>query len=200
MRNYNKEELEQWILVENQTYEEIGRRLGVTGVAIKKAAKRLGIELPVRRYKNDSEHFNKKDKPKRYCIVCGKPLVGYQEKYCSKECQFTYQYNESIRKWKNGEWDGTVAFKPSNIIRRYMLEKYNYKCSKCGWGEVNPYTNLVPLQIHHVDGNSTNNKEENLEVLCPNCHSLTENFGSRNTNTPEGKSAYYCKGSSSSAE
>lgn len=96
------------------------------------------------------------------------------------------------------EWDGTVAFKPSNIIRRYMLEKY--KCSKCGWGEVNPYTNLVPLQIHHVDGNSTNNKEENLEVLCPNCHSLTENFGSRNTNTPEGKSAYYCKGSSSSAE
>ena len=30
MRNYNKEELEQWILVENQTYEEIGRRLGVT--------------------------------------------------------------------------------------------------------------------------------------------------------------------------
>lgn len=51
------------------------RRLGVTGAAIKKAAKRLGIELPVRRYKNDSEHFNKKDKPKRYCIVCGKPLV-----------------------------------------------------------------------------------------------------------------------------
>lgn len=75
--------MEQWILVENQTYEEIGRRLGVTGAAIKKAAKRLGIELPVRRYKNDSEHFNKKDKPKRYCIVCGKPLVGYQEKYCS---------------------------------------------------------------------------------------------------------------------
>ena len=49
----------------------------------------------MRRYKNDSEHFNKKDKPKRYCIVCGKPLVGYQEKYCN-------QYNESIRKWKNG--------------------------------------------------------------------------------------------------
>ena len=65
MKNYNKEELEQWILVENQTYEEIGRRLGVTGAAIKKAAKRLGIELPVRRCKNESEHFNKKDKPKK---------------------------------------------------------------------------------------------------------------------------------------
>lgn len=98
MRNYNKEELEQWILVENQTYEEIGRRLGITGAAVKKAAKRLGIELPVRRCKNDSEHFNKKGEPK-YCIVCGKPLVGYQEKYCSKDCQFTHQYNEAVEKW-----------------------------------------------------------------------------------------------------
>ena len=32
-----------------------------------------------------------------------------------------------------------------------------------------------------------------LQVLCPNCHSLTENFGSRNTNAPRGKSKYYGK-------
>lgn len=101
MKNYNKEELEQWILIENQTYEEIGRRLGVTGAAVKKAAKRLGIELPVRRRKNDSEHFNKKSET-RYCIVCGKPLVGYQEKYCSRDCQSTHQYSEAVEKWKSG--------------------------------------------------------------------------------------------------
>lgn len=28
-----------------------------------------------------------------------------------------------------------------------------------------------------------NNKEENLQLLCPNCHSLTENFGSSNKNS-----------------
>jgi predicted HNH restriction endonuclease len=26
------------------------------------------------------------------------------------------------------------------------------------------------LQLHHIDGNRENNKEENLTLLCPNCH------------------------------
>jgi hypothetical protein len=34
-----------------------------------------------------------------------------------------------------------------------MLEKAEYKCSKCGWGECNPYTQKIPLEIHHRDGN-----------------------------------------------
>ena len=56
----------------------------------------------------------------------------------------------------------------------------NYKCQKCGWSERNPVTKRIPLEIHHVDGNYRNCKEDNLEVLCPNCHSLTPNFGSLN--------------------
>lgn len=72
-----------------------------------------------------------------------------------------------------------------------MLEKVGNKCEKCGWGVENPYTHKIPLQIHHKDGNSLNNKEDNLQVLCPNCHTLTENFGSRNKNAPNGKSQYY---------
>ena len=36
----------------------------------------------------------------------------------------------------------------------------------------------IPLEIHHIDGDCTNNKMENLQLLCPNCHSLTSNFGS----------------------
>ena len=41
-------------------------------------------------------------------------------------------------------------------------------------------TNKCPLQIHHIDGNYKNNSEENLELLCPNCHSLTHNYGTLN--------------------
>ena len=78
-------------------------------------------------------------------------------------------------------------------MRNYLLKKHNYKCEKCGWGEINIFTNRVPLQIHHIDGNSENNVESNLQVLCPNCHSLTENFGSRNKDIPEGKSEYFYK-------
>ena len=64
-----------------------------------------------------------------------------------------------------------------------MFEKYNGCCQKCGWSEYNQYTNTIPLHIHHIDGDCTNNYEENLELLCPNCHSLTENFGSLNENS-----------------
>jgi hypothetical protein len=46
MIKYSKEELENLLLTQNLAYEAVGRMYGVTGNAIKKAAKRLGIELP----------------------------------------------------------------------------------------------------------------------------------------------------------
>ena len=68
----------------------------------------------------------------------------------------------------------------SRHIHRYLMEKFNAKCSRCGWGEVNPYTGNIPLEIEHIDGNYLNNKEENLDLLCPNCHSLTETYKGAN--------------------
>jgi len=68
----------------------------------------------------------------------------------------------------------------SGHIRRYLFEKKDHKCEKCGWSEVNIFTENIPLQINHIDGDYKNNKEENLELVCPNCHSLTEFHGSRN--------------------
>jgi len=35
------------------------------------------------------------------------------------------------------------------------------------------------LQLHHLNGDNLDNREENLQVLCPNCHSLTENWAGR---------------------
>lgn len=34
----------------------------------------------------------------------------------------------------------------------------------------------MPLEVEHIDGDSTNNKEYNLTLLCPNCHSLTKTY------------------------
>ena len=61
-----------------------------------------------------------------------------------------------------------------------MREKYGNKCSRCGWNEVNPYTGLVPLEIEHIDGNYLNNSEDNLDLICPNCHSLTATYKGAN--------------------
>lgn len=45
---FDKGDLEEKILVKKMSYEEIGRSIGVSGNAIKKRAKRLGINLPIR--------------------------------------------------------------------------------------------------------------------------------------------------------
>ena len=117
------------------------------------------------------------------CECCGKELFNkqYGTKYCSRECQLRKQYEEYIEKWKKGEENGTKGkYDISGHVRRYLFEKYNCKCEKCGWGEENPISHKIPLQIHHIDGDCLNNKEENLQLLCPNCHSLTETFGRLN--------------------
>lgn len=185
MSKYNKEELENLILVQNLSYEAIGRLYGVTGNAIKKAASRLEINLPSRRKINPCETFNKDtSKAIRHCLNCGKELDYSAKKYCSNDCQAQYEYSSYIERWKNGEESGNVSrCGISNHIRRYLFEKYNSKCQRCGWGEVNPFTKLVPLQVHHIDGNCINNNEDNLQLLCPNCHSLTDTYGSLNANS-----------------
>ena len=118
---------------------------------------------------------------KRYCLNCGKELTKGQTKYCSSNCQQDYQYKQKIIEWKNGTFDGMSGkYGLSKVIRKYMLKKTNYSCELCGWNKINPVTGQSPLEIHHKDGDYTNNKEENLQVLCPNCHSLTPTYKALN--------------------
>ena len=71
------------------------------------------------------------------------------------------------------------------------MEKHDSKCQKCGWSEKNETTGNIPLEIHHIDGDCCNNSEENLQLLCPNCHSLTPNYGSLNKNSKRYKLKKY---------
>lgn len=117
------------------------------------------------------------------CLYCGKELIQAQRHniYCSNECANAAKFNNKVQAWLNGEYDGTIKNGViSSTIKRYLLQQANYKCSVCGWGEVNPVTGKVPLEIHHIDGNYLNNSIENLQVLCPNCHSLTSNYKALN--------------------
>jgi hypothetical protein len=54
-------------------------------------------------------------------------------------------------------------------------------CEKCGLKNVWNGIEIV-LHVHHIDGNSKNNAIENLEILCPNCHSQTETYAGKNVN------------------
>jgi len=117
------------------------------------------------------------------CLYCGKRLIKDQRKYCCHKCQYEYKYYIWLNKWKLGLVDGIRGdTSTSRYIKKYLFEKYNNKCKKCGWDVLHPVTKKSPLEIHHIDGNYKNNNEENLELLCPNCHSLTDNYGSLNMN------------------
>lgn len=127
--------------------------------------------------------YNNPKRKENICLNCGKKIGSYL-KYCDNECSSKYRYNEYIKKWKsgsnNGTQNGNKLLGISRYVRKYLHEKYNNKCSACGWDKVNIYTNKIPLQVEHIDGNYMNNNEENLSLLCPCCHSLTSTYGGSN--------------------
>lgn len=142
-------------------------------------------EYEVRKFCNNScsAKYNnplKKRAADLFCLNCGKLLLKSSKKYCSHECQTEHQRRVYIARWKSGEEDGLIGNNISKHIRNYLLDKYNHECSRCGWKEVNPYSGKIPLEIDHIDGDYRNNSEDNLIVLCPNCHSLTRTFRSLN--------------------
>lgn len=116
------------------------------------------------------------------CLNCEREIKR-KNKYCSNLCQKEFEYKLYIDKWKNGIQSGLKGeYQISNHIKTYLFNKYNNKCARCGWGEINIYTNKIPLEVEHIDGNYENNNEENLILLCPNCHSLTATYKGANLN------------------
>jgi predicted HNH restriction endonuclease len=124
------------------------------------------------------------------CKHCEKEIPN-RNVFCDNICQREYQYKKTITEWLSGVSIMSInAIKISNHIRKYLLEIHNSKCEKCGWSMVNKYTNKVSLEIDHIDGDSQNNKFENLQLLCPNCHSLTQtwkNTGARKSSRTKRK-------------
>ncbi len=68
-----------------------------------------------------------------------------------------------------------------STIKEHFIKTHEYKCECCGISEWN--NKPITLQLHHKDGNHSNNEDENLCLLCPNCHSQTENFCGKNSST-----------------
>lgn len=82
--------------------------------------------------------------------------------------------------------DSTYAHGPR--LKRRCVEEglLEPKCVKCGLGE-EWQGEPITLQLDHINGVSTDNRIENLRILCPNCHSQTKTFAGRNRSKPKRK-------------
>lgn len=147
-------------------------------------------------YVVDITEYTMKKLPAKYCISCNTELNSIwgrrsKSKFCSIKCQKNHEHLSYIERWKRGDEDGRKGLVSVSVhIRKYLFEKYDSKCCKCGWGEINQTTKKSPLEINHKDGDWKNNSEENIELLCPNCHSLEPTYKALN----KGKGRYTVAG------
>lgn len=68
---------------------------------------------------------------------------------------------------ENSSYYRTDALK-KKLIRSQIKKHQCEKCLRTKWGNI-----PIPLELNHKDGRRSNNKIENLEIICPNCHALT---------------------------
>lgn len=122
-------------------------------------------------------HNNKKRESKvEYfnCVHCGTEKEKHRAStntYCSIACQHEAQHIKRVESWKAGDTFSKLS------VKRYLSEQQE-GCWCCGITEWQGKG--IVLELEHIDGDSSNNKEENLSLLCPNCHSQTKTYKGKN--------------------
>ena len=79
---------------------------------------------------------------------------------------------------------------PNSTFQTYKLKKRlledgikQHVCEHCGlthWQGM-----VIPLELHHINGDNRDNRLENLQILCPNCHALTDSYRGKNKKSPK---------------
>lgn len=149
----------------------------------------------------------------KICPKCSKEH-NKDGKFCSRSCANSRVFTEESNKKRSLALTGktpTRSNKPSDLEqwkkniantwlqkylntpfdklgmenrRRRVFEEQNFCCAKCNistWFE-----KPIALELEHKDGNNQNNSRDNLEGLCPNCHSITETWRGRNKPSKNG--------------
>ena len=178
---------------EGLSYSEICKRLGCNKsiVAFYCSGRYLLNNVDTEKQKQEYEELickviTKCNNINQICKALGKKptntnynfIKNIIKKYDINISHFT---SEPLKKCKHKPYTKEEIFTKNSKIKtskllNYIL-KYNlkeYKCENCKNTEW--MNKKIPLQTHHINGNNTDNRIENLQLLCPNCHAQTDNY------------------------
>ena len=168
---------------EGNSWREVHAKFGIHNRSIRLA---IGRGELVSRSRKESIclKLGVEPRPPMICLHCEKDFWAHSRKakFCSIICYHTRAWiHKTIPKILEGKTSHTT-------LRKYRLE-VDKVCAECGLGQE---WNGKPIALHldHIDGNSDNNTLENTRLLCPNCHSQTDNFGIKNKGAQQKKLAY----------
>ena len=106
----------------------------------------------------------------------------YRFTECARENSNFLAKQTAAQKLIDGTYVGTNDSVKKILFGWFKLEPI---CNNCGIEEWNGIK--IPLELDHIDGDSTNNSIKNLRLLCPNCHSVTPNWRGKNINNGKTK-------------
>jgi hypothetical protein len=99
-----------------------------------------------------------------FCSNCAKPKEKRHNKYCDS-CirEGVYNVKKNLEEYTNDRGR-----------RGYLIRTREHRCQVCQLTEW--MDKPMPLELDHIDGNPDHNAEENLRLICPNCHAQTETY------------------------
>lgn len=167
------------LLAQGMNRAEVARRLGLAKSTVSYHARRLGREI-------DDRFAKRFDWP----LIQAYYDEGHSVRECAEVFGFTtWAWHGAV---KQGRVTARPAFRPlaevfaantrrnrghlkTRLLRAGLKEGCCERCGISDW-----FGEPLSLALHHINGDRLDNRLENLELLCPNCHSQTDTYSGRN--------------------